>query len=383
MANQKTPPPIPADLGFDDPSFRPRKDFMIVVGILLALGGLAALVGGILYGVVIMMMPVPPEMQEMNGLLPFDYEKMMTLSGISYIIMLGGSGAVMIWLGVGSIMIKRWAARLLHAAGWLIIGFGVIQALATLLFIPMVLQLFEYIGSSMATVPMPTGTGVMGVVIIIVYAVVFLISGAGPGAILVLVYGRKNVELTTRYYDKKPSWTDKTTYRTLMLWLLLAWSFLGTLFYAIGLGACYGDLKDSGLMDWFPQSKYIMVSFILSIIVLGILIWGVAKVQPWSWWATLVIGVISFGYSYWVFQSLDVMGLIEGFAGENWMETMAESEGEEEAEMLGGLIDVVIRAMSQYVTMSTVFGAMIFIGFMIWIKKDFLGDPRGEEVDSA
>ncbi len=335
---------------------------MIVVGILIILAGAGCAMFGLVYGLALI---APDGAAEMYEDMPFDYEKWARVSYISYGIVYGLFGAGLIWLGIGSVMIKRWAARLLHALGWVTIGLAVVQSVSMLLFIPMMLQVFDLLKGLTGSSPMPGGAGAIGVVIIVIYAIIILLMAGGPGLVLVLVYGRKNVELTTLHFDPKASWTDVTSYRVLILWLLILSSLGWMLLSTIAFGPLIAEI---GL---FPDTKLLNIWSFGSIGILAILLYGVGKAKLWSWWVALISGLVGFGFSYWLFQSIDLNEFISQFAGENWLTELADGDDDDEAEMLLQFFNLAEKGIAQYIVLSTALGAMLFIGLMIWIKKDF------------
>lgn len=119
-----------------------------------------------------------------------------------------------VWLGVGSILKRRWARALLLIGSWS----GLLVGLIALVFIGLSLpEIHKSMQDAMPTASPATQMIpliIMGVVVLVIYVVL-------PSTWL-LFYRSRNVKATCDYYDPVPRWTDRCPLPVLALVLWLA-----------------------------------------------------------------------------------------------------------------------------------------------------------------
>ncbi len=369
--SSQRPPELPSDPEFADPNFRPRKDFLVVVGILVILSGLVflALAAGCAFGGPVLLDKMPKNAFESMQALPFDFMSVMKNVLLAYGVAIALPGIFQVWLGFGSVLAKRWAVKLLHATGWYLIGMGVMQAIGQLLMIPMSISLNESIesfGAGAATSPgLGSGGGMLVLEFVgaIVNAVGYLITFAGPGALLVVVYGRKNVELTCRYHDPSTSWTDAVNFRVLILWVLL-FSWLP---FVASVGSAVPALVETSLVANKGQA---IVWLAVTAAIAVVLLFGVAKAKMWSWWGALALIILSTAIPAWWLKNMNLLVLLEQGLGAELFATMLESE-ESSVDEVKERISSVGTLIANYTIFSMAFVAVVYIGFLFYIRKHF------------
>lgn len=158
------------------------------------------------------------------------------------------------WLGIGSILARRWARALTLITGWLWLVSGLIGLAGFVLMYPSVKN---------------AGLHVYGA-----RPVLFL---ALP-LVLVLFYGSRNVKATFEERDPRLRWTDRCPLPVLgitVFELLAAMSLLAT---AVLHGALPG----------FGRIVSGAAALALAVVVAAMLAWaarGAYRVEPWGWWA--------------------------------------------------------------------------------------------------
>lgn len=269
-------------------------------------------------------------------------------------------------------MIKKWAAKILHAMGWLLIGLTIMTAIWFLTMIPVAMA-----GVDIANGPpfnlgfdLKGKNGVLFWGFYIFYLVLIVASYAIPGVLLVLFYGRKNVEMTTQYKNPQPSWTDKLSYKVLIYWLLCVSGILWApyIFAVIPVLAKVGSISNPIL--WY-------VVYGVSMIITIILTIGVSKLAKWSWWGSIIYLSISLFISYFAFQLVDFSAdTILSAEGLNYPELLESLRNYEDPSLSGPInvieiIDHIVGKLEQASFLSGLVSIIALIGYLIYIRKDF------------
>jgi hypothetical protein len=124
------------------------------------------------------------------------------------------------WLGIGSILARRWARALLLVSSWTFLVIGVGTLAVMLLVLP---RLFAGLDTN-ANLP-PAAHAIIMAAVASILAVMYVIW---PG-ILVLFYGSRNVRATCEARDPVERWTDRCPLPVLAISLLMAFSALSML----------------------------------------------------------------------------------------------------------------------------------------------------------
>jgi len=196
------------------------------------------------------------------------------------------------------------------------------------------------------------GAASIGMIVGGVIAFVFYLVIIGvPGVLLILVYRSRNVEMTTRYYDQTPSWTEKCHVFVLALWLLYVLGALTTATTFFG----YGDLMVSlGILSSVTVGRIVIVALV---VIFSLLAFGVSRNAPWAWWGSLGYLIACLGLSFYFFNTVDMESLVKM--------TMVDT-GEMDEAMLS-----YARSNFQTGFYTGLLSLAALIGFLFMIRKHF------------
>jgi len=180
----------------------------------------------------------------------------------------GVAAVALIWLGIGSILCRRWARVLLLIGSWSllfcgIVGLGFYALLARDVFAGMA----DKAAASITMVFIMVFLAVIGIVL--------------PGA-MVLFYGSSHTNATCMARDPHPRWTDDCPMSVLAtsLWLLLG-----------SLSMLLIPISSQSIMPWFGVllSGVPATLIILALAALGFyLAWATYRLKMAAWWLCLV-----------------------------------------------------------------------------------------------
>jgi hypothetical protein len=168
-------------------------------------------------------------------------------------------------LGAGHLGLKRWARdlSLTLSVSWLIVGLP-LTLIALLMF-------------TMAKDPSMT-------VFLIALPAAALVYPVAP-LLVIRLYRGESVRRTFEQADPIPSWLEAIPLSVRVLCVLLV----------LNIFALHGMVLLKGLFPFFgvllvdlPGILALDVTFLL----LGVSIWGLARLQPWAWWSTLIAFVV-------------------------------------------------------------------------------------------
>ena len=185
-----------------------------------------------------------------------------------------------IWMGIGSIMARRWARALVLVTSWFWFISGVIGLVFMLVFLP---GMYDQMGKS-GQVPREIAMIIKFVTIgfmMIFYVIV-------PG-VLVLFYGSKHVKATCEYRDPQVRWTDKCPLPVLAVSLIS--------------GLCAASMLLMGFYGWaIPFFGFILsgptgaVVALASLVLLSYVAWGTYRLKVETWWCAVLL-VMAWGVS--------------------------------------------------------------------------------------
>lgn len=178
-----------------------------------------------------------------------------------------------VWLGIGSIMARRWARALILAASWIWLVCG----LGGMVFAGMMLPgMYDRMGES-GQVPEAVAQ-VMKWAVMGFLAVIYLVL---PGA-MVLFYGRSAVREACEEHDPCERWTDRCPLPVLALSLMFA-SWAGGML----LMGCYNWAVPvfGTILDGSAGAAVVLLVCVLS----GLVCRGVYRLRPWAWWAAIAM----------------------------------------------------------------------------------------------
>lgn len=181
------------------------------------------------------------------------------------------------WMGIGSILARKWSRALILITSWLWLICGVIGFIAILLFLP---ALFSPLA---AGEEIPREAAVIAQAMVMVLSVfVFIVIPGG----FVLFYGSRHVKATCEKRDPKARWTDKVPLPVIALSSLLGCAAIlmplsgfyrwTTHFFGVVLGG-------------IPGAAIVLIYAAL----FAYAAWGTYKLQIKAWWCGFLATVAS------------------------------------------------------------------------------------------
>ena len=245
-----------------------------------------------------------------------------------------------IWLGIGSIMARRWARALMLIVSWLWLVCGSLGIVYMLVLMPtMWSQMWQNgnvpVGAIIAVVLITAG--MMGCLY------VFL-----PVAFL-LFYRSKHVKATCEFKDPHVRWTDKCPLPVLALSLMLGFSTLSMLsMFAYCVVPVFGIFLSGA-----PAAFILLVVMVL----LAYLARATYQLKPHAWWGTIAL-VAVWGLSTIVtFLRVGLMGFyVKMDLPEQQMAMMQQ----------------MAAAQSIFMTWGTGIMVAVFVGYMLYLKRYFV-----------
>jgi len=242
--------------------FQDRKTGLVVFGILTALmGGLCALV-------------VP---------LIFFSQSMAAQSGVpqnsqvlwSVVPVYGGLAVVLIWLGIGSMMARRWARALLLILSWSGLVIGVISLGFMAFAMPQIMGATHVAGQPELPA---SATSTIMVIIMIVLGVIYVVL---PGAWL-LFYRSRHVKATCEAYDPVVRWTDRCPLPVIAVCLWLGFSSASMPLMAVFYKGAF-PLFGNFVVGPLGSGIYILIALLW-----GYSAWAFYKLEQRGWWIVVV-----------------------------------------------------------------------------------------------
>ena len=225
------------------------------------------------------------------------------------IVVFGTMAAALIWLGIGSIMARRWARALLLILSWSWLFTGVINSSLMMLVLPKILATFS--SDSPRHTPTPPGVvAAMMVTSIIVFGCLFVLMPL----VWTFFYGSRHVKATCEARDPVVRWTDACPLPVLMLSMWLAFSaplllmthvfgHHGVWFFGMALTGFAGTMM-----------------YLIMAAVWGYAAWSLYKLKPHGWWIIFIAmcvlvlsSVIPFSTHDTQIAQIEKTGLFAGF----------------------------------------------------------------------
>jgi len=262
------------------------------------------------------------------------------------IFMYGGMAAALVSLGIGSVMARRWARALLLIFSWSWLVFGLFEVVAMTLIMPKVLANL----SSTGTADHPAvNASVMGGIMAGMFLVLGVMFVIFP-AIWTYFYNSRHVKATCEARDPVTRWTDACPLPVLALclWALFCVPMLLAMPIA---GHCVAPFFGMFLTGIPAALFYLFLAGLWTYAS-----WLSYKLDVRGWWlilAALCIGIASMVITYAQHDILEMYRLM------NYPESQIEQIQKSGILMGNGMIWL------------TVFSAVPFLGYLIFIKKYF------------
>ncbi|MEJ2422520.1 MAG: hypothetical protein P8018_12615 [Acidobacteriota bacterium] len=185
-----------------------------------------------------------------------------------------------VWMGIGSIMGRRWARSLMYVVSvyWLVIG--VLTTAWIVVFLPHVISAVQKTSSTMSP---QEARGVVAFALFFSFIICLLFLILLP-AILFLFYRSRHVKATCERLDPKERWTDRVPAPVLGLSVVL----FSMSFFAI-MGAANPLLPAFGKLVRGPLA--LAVLFVIAVLYIVASVYTFRR-RKWAWTLSLVLTII-------------------------------------------------------------------------------------------
>ena len=312
--------------------FKDRRTGLTLFGVFtVLLGGLCALF--------LPLMIFGQEMAERTTGVPAD-----TRAVVPAVLMYGIMAVALVWLGIGSIMARRWARALLLIFSWTWLLMGVVMLVFMVVLMPMIMEAMQPPGQP----PLPdVAKLIVAVVQFAVLSVMFLLLPAA----WVLFYRSPHVQATCEAQDPVVRWTDSCPPQVLALsvWTALSVPMLMAMPLAYdSVLPCFGTF----LSGWSGTVVYLLWSGLW-----GYAAWAIHKLKPVGWWLLTVSSCLLVVSHLITFSRHDVMELyrLMGYPPQQLAQLEKFSS---------------VLSSTTMVWISLLFG-VLFLGYMLQVKKHF------------
>jgi hypothetical protein len=210
-------------------------------------------------------------------------------------------GVALIWLGIGSILARRWARALLLIFSWSWLVGGIIGLIAMGFFVPKVLANLPSTGTANQPA-MPAGTMGVAMVVMFLFGGFFLFL---LPAIWTFFYSSRHVKATCEMRDGASRWTDACPLPVLgfCLWLLFAVPWLAVM-----------PLTGHGVFPFFEIFLTGVPGALLCFAIAALWIyaaWLMYHLKPQGWWLILIAMIVYMASSVMTFARHDEMEMYQ------------------------------------------------------------------------
>jgi len=208
LMNEQTSGAAPVE---STPQTMPYKDRSVG----LVIFGILTILLGCLSGLLVFMMLAGQAMSARTTGAPVPFSAILPAISIY-----GALAVALVWLGIGSIMARRWARALLLIFSWSWLGLGLFVVVMMAFFMPKVLANMSSSGTTGH--PAMTSSMIVGIMVgmFMVFGILFVILPA----VWIFFYNSRHVKATCETRDPATRWTDACPLPVLglCLWLLFS-----------------------------------------------------------------------------------------------------------------------------------------------------------------
>lgn len=270
-----------------------------------------------------------------------NYQSMIPTAGM-YAVM----AVTLVWLGIGSIMARRWARALLLIFSWTWLIMGIVALIFMAIFLPMILEQLQ------ADLPQGQTTmtsGVKAVVMIISLGFVALFFVALP-IVWILFYRGPHVRLTCEARNPVAGWTEACPLPILNISL---WVGISALLLLVMPLSCRGVFPFFGTFVTGGVGTLIYLGFGIN---MGYSAFAMYKLRAHGWWLNFITFVVLMISHLLTYARQDLMKFYElaGYPEEQMEQLQKFSE-------LSG----------NWVVWGVLLVALPFLGYLIYLKKHF------------
>jgi hypothetical protein len=330
------------------PSYRDRSALLVVLGVVQIVMGLFTLLL-----VPFVLLTVFMARKSPMGAMPPGYY---VLSIASYTLV----AAVMIGLGVGSVKARRWGRDLTLVASWLWLAYGAV----TLVMITVVLPSSMLAGFKAASASNPQATalpaGLAAVIatLIIAFFAVFMVV---LPIIFVVFYAREDVKATCRRRDPTPRWTERLPLPVLAASVIFA---IGALYYLL-LSFTMPLVPFFGrYLTGLPAGTACLALAALDVVLAVLLFRRLAM----GWWIAVAAVLLRAAAIAFTFRRAN---LLEAYSRMGWSSQQLHLMEANPMYRSGGFLWFGVAFL------------VIFLGYLLWIRRYFTAPPAEEMLPPA
>jgi len=346
MNNVPVPDPHPSSSPAH-PSYEDRSTGLIVFGIIqIILGALAALM------VPFMLLALALARKTTGISAPFGT---LVLGALTY----GTMAALLVTLGIGSIQARRWAHALTLVLSWIWLISGFLITIFITAFLPagFAQGVRQAAAMNPNAPPMPARAMAIILTVMIVFFAVFLI--VLPLA-FVLFYNTRSVEETCKHKDPVKRWTDRCPLPVLAATLV----FAGASAYYLGMSFTTPVIPFFGkYLSGLPGAAACLTMALMDML----LAYSFFRLYLAGWWlalATVTARIISF------IVTLRHANMSEMYSRMGWNSSQLQMMNANPAYRSG------------VVLYSSVGTLVIFLGYLVWIRRYFLQPNQNPDASS-
>jgi len=277
------------------------------------------------------------------------------ISGMSvYVIM----AVALVWLGIGSIMARRWARALLLVGSWSWLVLGIFTMVFVSILMPKILAHPTESGTSGASAPPAAEMVAVFIVMFLMLGFIFILL---PVA-WIIFYGSRHVKATCEAKDPVTRWTDACPLPVLALCLWLLFAVPMMLIMPLT-GHCvmpFFGIFVTGL----PASVFCLTAAAIWCCAA----WLLYKLQPAGWWLILIAMAVFFASSLATFAQRDIFEMYQLMGYPD-----AQIEQMKKFNFLTGYNLVWLTALS----------VIPFLGYLLFIRKYFFHTNSGQTMTTA
>jgi len=332
--NESNPEAVPVE-STPSPSYKNRSTGLTIFGILtLLLGGLCGLLILVMLAGQMAIARMNPPQANFATILPV-------------IVLYGGLAVALVWLGIGSILARRWARALLLIFSWSWLVGGLIASVSMAFVMPQVLAQQSAAGGTPDHPAMPAAAvGAVMVFMFLFLGVFFVLSPL----IWIFFYKSPNVKATCEARDPKTRWTDACPLPVLALclWLLFGVPMLVLM-----------PIAGHGVMPFFGMFLTGLSGSLLCLAMAALWVyaaWLLYQLDARGWWLILIAFLIIMASVLVTYARHDMIEVYR---------LMGYPEAQIEQIQKTGLLT------GHRMNWLTLFFMLPFLGYIFFIKKYF------------
>ncbi|MCE0496569.1 MAG: hypothetical protein LV481_01295 [Methylacidiphilales bacterium] len=332
--NEQNPGTEPVETTSLTVPYKDRSTGLIVFGVLtIALGGL--------FGLLVPLMLAGQALAATTTHAPTSFSTILPA-----IFMYGGLAVVLVWLGIGSILARRWARALLLIFSWSWLVLGVFEVIAMAFIMPKVLANLSSTGTADHPAVSAAAMDMVLVVMFVMYGVLFIILPA----VWTFFYNSRHVKATCEARDPATCWTDACPLPVLALCL---WSLFSVLMMLVAPMTTHGVAPFFGM---FLTGAPGMLFYLILAALWSYAAWLLYQLDPRGWWLILIALCVGMTSTLVTFAQHDLLEMYR---------LMDFPEAQIEQIQKTGLLE------GHWMIWLMSFSMLPFLGYLLFIKRYF------------